>query len=131
MATGNPLFLPNVWLTIGLTRTPPLHLLLPYHLPPRKSLPTWHHNLLIHRKLSRDHPIPLRSNPYTIALSSAIRSGRLGQILSIQGIWATRKGGSFGGIDYYEGWKVDPKSGGTISSECRERNGWFITEASS
>jgi hypothetical protein len=87
-----------------------------------------------HRQFSPDHLIRLCSNPYTIALSSAIRSGRLGQILSIQGIWATRKGGSPGGTDYYDGWKVDPKSGGTISSEWREVAGRLSTvvrEASS
>jgi hypothetical protein len=52
------------------------------------------------------------SNPYTVALKSALDSGKLGKLLGIQGVWATRKGGN----NYYSDWKLLPVGGGTINS---------------
>jgi predicted dehydrogenase len=52
------------------------------------------------------------SNPYIVALKSALDSGKLGTILGVQGAWAVRKGPS----EYYQGWHgVRSEGGGTVS----------------
>ncbi|KAF9463756.1 hypothetical protein BDZ94DRAFT_1235851 [Collybia nuda] len=52
-----------------------------------------------------------RFNPYTVALKSALNSGKLGKLLGIQGTWATKKGGN----NYFSDWKILPAGGGTIN----------------
>lgn len=43
--------------------------------------------------------------------------------MAIQGCWATKKGGSFGGVEYYSGWKLDRSGGGTLNSKDEPQSG--------